>query len=332
MKFAQLNYSLWFWGILLLSIFLFWTYKKRIKLLEKFAQKDILFDLISSVSIKRKIFKKILIVLVFVFSILALMRPQMGFEWREIKRRGLDIMIAVDTSKSMLASDVKPNRLERSKFAIKDLIKKLQGDRVGLIAFSGTSFLQCPLTVDYGGFLLALEDLSTNTIPYGGTSVSSAIKKAIDGYEEGAKYKVLIIITDGEDHEGDSIKLAKEAEAKGIKIFCIGIGTKMGELIQITDSNGKKTFLKDREGKIVKSRLDEKVLKGIAKETGGAYIRSSGADFGFDFIYDNKLSFMEKRDIKSQMNKRYNERFQIPLFIAFIFLISEFCISDKRKE
>jgi len=275
--------------------------------------------------------KKGLVVLTFVFSILALMRPQLGFEWQEVKIKGLDILIAVDVSKSMLATDIKPNRLERSKLAIKDLLKKLQGDRVGLIAFSGTAFLQCPLTVDYSGFLLSLEDLNVNTIPYGGTSISSAIKKAIDGYKGGEEYKTLIIITDGEDHQGDPLRLAKEAKEKGIKIFCIGIGTKDGELITITDSSGKKRFLKDRAGNVIKSRLDEQVLKAITQETGGAYIRSSGADFGLDFIYENKLSSIEKRDNNLQMNKRYNERFQIPLFIAFIILAAEFCISDKRK-
>jgi len=261
------------------------------------------------------------------------MRPQWGFKWQEVNQQGLDILIAIDTSKSMLATDVKPNRLEKSKLAVKDLLKKLKGDRAGLIAFSGTAFLQCPLTSDYNGFMLALDDLNATSIPRGGTSISSAIKVAIDSYEgDQKKYKVLILITDGEDHEGNPVKTAEEAAKKNIRIFCIGIGTTEGDLIQIADNSGKRTFLKDNSGNIVKTSLNETVLKQIAVAANGMYVRSSGTDFGLDVIYDKKLSAMERRDLKARMDKVYYERFQIPLTIALIFLLLEMVITNKKTR
>ncbi|MBN3037891.1 MAG: VWA domain-containing protein [Candidatus Omnitrophica bacterium] len=332
MKFARPEYMYAFWAVLVLGLFFMWTHRRKMRDMLKFAEPRLLAELASKVNFGRQVTRHVVILAVLVFSIIALLRPQWGFQWHEVKRKGLDILIAIDVSKSMLATDVKPNRLERSKLAVKDLIKKLKGDRVGLIAFSGTSFLQCPLTVDYGGFLLALNDLSVNTIPRGGTSISSAIGKAMQSYEGGQKkYKVLIIITDGEDHEGEPLNLARQAKDLGIKIFCIGIGTTEGDLIQVADEKGKKSFLKDEEGNVIKSRLNEKTLQEIAVTTGGTYVRSSGAQFGLELLYEEKLSKMEKREIKAQMNKFYYERFQIPLSIALLLLIIEPFISDNKK-
>ena len=332
MKFAQIYYGYTLWIVLLLVLFFFWAAKRKRSVMQKFADSELLKEITSSVNFKKQITKFMIIVLALIFSVIALMRPQWGFQWQEVKRRGLDILIAMDTSKSMLAADAKPNRLERSKLAVKDLIKKLRGDRVGLIAFSGTSFLQCPLTLDYEGFLLALNDLSVRIIPRGGTSISSAIRLAIDSFEgKQKKYKVLVVITDGEDHQGNAIEFAEAAKEEGIKIFCVGIGSTEGELIQLIDKAGKKTFLKDNQGNVIKSRLNEPVLQKIALTTGGAYVRSRGADFGLDLIYEEKLSKMEKKEIKAQMNKFYHERFQIPLVIALMLLAIEPLISDKKK-
>lgn len=333
MRFAEAYYSYGFWLVLALALFLVWAYKAKSAQIRRFADEGLLEEIMPSVDLGKQRLKGAMITAVLVLSVLALMRPQWGFQWREVKRKGLDILIAIDTSKSMLAADVKPNRLERSKLAVKDLIKRLQGDRIGLIAFSGTAFLQCPLTIDYEGFLLALDDLSVDTIPRGGTSISSAIKEAMKGYEgEEKKYKVLIIITDGEDHEGSPVAMAEKANKENIKIFCIGIGTKDGELIQVVDENGNRTFLKDADGNIVKSRLNEKVLQEVALTTGGTYVRSSGAQFGLDLIYEEKLSQMEKREIKAQMSKFYRERFQIPLAFALLLLIAEPLVGDKKRR
>lgn len=333
MRFTGLYFSSYLWVVIALVLFLIWSFKARQALLCRFAEKELLSEIANSLNKRKEVIKAIFLIMVFTFSILALMRPQWGFKWQKVSRKSLDILIAIDTSKSMLAIDVKPNRLEKSKLAVKDLLKKLKGDRVGLIAFSGTAFLQCPLTSDYNGFMLALDDLSAASIPRGGTSISSAIKVAMNSYEGGQKkYKVLILITDGEDHEGDPAKAAEEAAKENIRIFCIGIGTTEGDLIQVVNKSGKRTFLKDSNGDIIKTRLNENVLKQVAAATNGLYVRSSGADFGLDIIYDKKLSAMERRDTKARMDKIYYERFQIPLTIALIFLLIEMVITNKKRE
>lgn len=333
MIFAAGYYAHGFWVCPALILFFIWAEKNRKSALSRFAEKRLLGKIASSASPKKRVAKFGMLILVFLLSTTALMRPQWGFRWEEVKREALDILIAIDVSKSMLATDTRPNRLEKSKLAVKDLIKKLRGDRIGLIAFSGTAYLQCPLTIDYGGFLLALNDLRVGTIPRGGTSLSSAIKEAAKAFEGNKnKDKALIIITDGEDHEGSAHAFAEKASKAGIKIFCIGIGTQNGELIQLVGKNGERSFLKDRSGNVVKSRLNEEALKDIALATGGAYIRASGAEFGLDFIYERKLSKMQKEEIKARMQKLYFERFQIPLAAAFLLLFLEIFISDGKKR
>jgi Ca-activated chloride channel family protein len=231
----------------------------------------------------------------------------------------------------MLAEDVKPNRLERAKYAVKDLLKKLNGDRIGLIAFAGTAFLQCPLTVDYNGFMMSLDAMDVNTIPRGGTAISQAIKEALRSYKGGMKkYQVLVLITDGENHEGDVLALAEQAKKEGIKIFCIGIGTKEGELIPVTDENGNKSFLKDAHGTVVKSRLDEHTLQKIALLTGGSYVRATNTQFGLDLIYDEKLAHMERRELESKLSKQYEDRYQWFLAVGMLLLALELFISERR--
>ena len=331
MRFAAANYAFGLFIVLALALFYFWAAKLRKQAIEKFAQKELLNELLSRVDNRKRLLKSGLMLLAVFLIFFALLRPQWGFHWEEVKRKGLDILIALDTSKSMLAEDVKPSRFQRSKLAIKDLVRDLKGDRIGLIAFSGSAFLQCPLTIDYGGFLLSLDNTDIDTIPKGGTSITSAIKDALRSYEGGQKkYKVLIIITDGEDHEGNPEQAAEEAKKEGITIFCIGIGTKEGDLIPITDDAGGKSFLKDSHGNVVKSHLDETALQKIALNTGGVYVRATNAEFGLDLIYKEKIAKMEKRELEAKMNKHYEERFQIFLSLALLLLVIEHFINDKK--
>lgn len=332
MRFASFSMIHLIWALLAFSLFLYGAYRRKRTVMAHFVEKNLWTEVVASLHSQREILKSVLIICILFFIVLAFMRPQWGFQWREVKRQGLDIIVAIDTSKSMLTEDVKPSRLERSKLAVKDLIKNLSGDRIGLVAFSGSAFLVCPLTVDYSGFALSLEDLGVNTIPQGGTSLGSAIEIAIKGYEKiPNKYKAVVIITDGENLQGDPLAKAKEAQKKGIKIYCVGIGTKEGELIRIKNNQGRHEFLRDNNENFVKSRLNEGLLQQIALATGGTYVRASGAQFGLDVIYD-RLSQLEKREIKSQMEKRYFERFQIPLGIALILLIVETIITTRKKE
>ncbi len=333
MRFDQPSMFLLLWVVVAVGAFLFWRISCQQRLLRRFSQEPLLQSIAQSFDLSRFILKKVLLVLVLFFSVVALARPQWGFEWREVKKEGLDILIVMDTSRSMLTQDVKPNRLERTKLAVQDLLKKLKGDRIGLIAFAGDAFMVCPLTVDYSGFLLSLNDVGVHTVPRGGTNISAAIAEAIKGYDKTPnKYKAVIVITDGDNLEGDPLLWAKKAKEKGIKIYCIGIGTKEGELIQVVDDAGERSFVKDSDGNFVKSRLNEELLQQVALGTGGVYVRASGAEFGLGLIYDQELTRLEKREIEGRKEKRYYDRFQFPLAVALLLLVLETCMTSRKKE
>jgi Ca-activated chloride channel homolog len=327
MRFASDYYGWGFLAVAALCLFFIWAGRRKQKAIDQFIGRELFGHLGGMVNKRLQKTKSLLLVCVFGLSVVALMRPQWGFSWQEIERQGLDIVVALDISKSMLAGDVKPNRLARSKLAIRDLVKKLSGDRIGLIAFSGAAYLQCPLTIDYEGFLFTLENVDTDSISRGGTSLASAIETAMKVFEGGnSKHSALIIITDGEDHEGNIEALSKRARDLGIKIFTVGIGTKEGELIQIDGA-----FVKDKQGNVVKSRLNEDILREIAFITSGMYVHSTSSEFGLETIYRERLSKMEKQDIKAAMEKRYHERFQIFIALAIILAAAEQFISDKKR-
>ena len=321
-----------FWSIPIIIFFwIFFISRKRV-CMRSFVSSSLWHEIASSFSMRREYVKIAFLSLSILLIFGALARPQMGFQWKEVKRKGLDIIFAIDTSRSMLAQDMSPSRLERTKMAVGHMLKQLTGDRIGLIVFSGEAFLQCPITLDYEGFRVSLSDIDTDYISRGGTSISEAIMEAVRSYEPGQrKYKVLILVSDGEDLEGDALKAAHIAKEENIKIFCIGVGSKGGSLLLISDANGNKTRIEDRNGQKVISRLNEKLLKEVAFITGGAYIHSSGTDFGLMTIYKDKISIMDKRDIGGKMHKQYNEKFQIPLLLAIFLLIIEPCISNRRS-
>ncbi|MBF0520610.1 MAG: VWA domain-containing protein [Nitrospirae bacterium] len=341
MRFGNYQLVYLLWGVVVVAIFYVLAFKSRKKALTSFATAELLKDITQGLSYRRVYVKAALIIISIFLCIVALMRPQFGFHLEEVKRGGSDVLIAVDVSKSMLAADVKPNRLLRSKLAVEGLLKKLKGDRVGLIGFAGRAFLFAPLTADYNGFLLALNDLSMKSVPVGGTDIASAIDEAIkvysiSGEEKSTKMKSLILITDGEDLEGGTVEAAERAKAAGIKIYAVGIGTAEGELIQITDEKGGVSFLKDESGNIVKSRLDEGTLEKIALATGGAYIKATGADLGLDLIYEEKIASGKNFATEDKMERRYNEKFQYPLAAALLLLMIEALINrgirEKRKN
>ncbi len=332
MNFANQQYvALIYSAAIILAIFYIWVNLRRRALTERFVDKSLLGNMAPTASMVLKTIKIMVIIAASVLAIIALARPQWGFIWEETKKSGIDMLISIDVSKSMLATDVKPNRLERSKFAVKDLVKKLNGDRVGLIAFAGSSFLQCPLTIDYNGFLLALDDLCIGTIPRGGTSITSAIRDAMNIFKgPDKKYKVLVIITDGDDLEGDALRAAKEAADLGIKIYCVGVGSQDGDVIPVIDDKGDRIYIADRSGQVVKSKLNEDLLKKIAISTGGNYVHATQAEFGLVLLYDKSISKLEKRDIEAKMRKHYQERFQYFLAVALILLALEPLLPERK--
>jgi len=232
----------------------------------------------------------------------------------------------------MLATDVKPSRLERAKRAILDLLNMMDGDRIGLIAFAGTAFVECPLTLDYGACRMFVDALDPQLLPRGGTHIGDAIRKAVDAFEgDVKKHRALIIITDGEDHESDLGAALKLAQEKGVVIYTIGIGSKEGTPIQLADEHGRMTYLKDSGGQVVLSKLDEKTLQEIALKTGGAYVPAVSSGIELDVIYRDRIRKMEQRELESSRQKRYENRFQWPLAAAVFLVLSEALVDDRKR-
>ena len=323
-----------FWVLLLapvLVVFLIWGFRARRRALMRFAAPSLTEQLADSVRPAARRWKAILTVAAVLLMALALTQPRWGFEWREVKRTGVDIAVLLDVSKSMLTEDVRPNRLAQAKYAVQDLLEKLRGDRIGLIAFAGTAFVQCPLTVDYEAFRLTLKDADPRIIPRGGTAIGVAIRTALKAFEAGeGRDRAIVLITDGEETEGDALAAADEAAKAGVKIYTIGVGTAEGELIPIREEGKPMEFLKDRDGAVVKSRLNEEMLKQLALKTGGIYVRSVPGDFGIDTIYDKGIAQLQRKEYQTRLQKRYIERFQWPLGLAFALLVVESFVSDRR--
>lgn len=266
------------------------------------------------------------------FMGLAFARPQWGFRWEEVRQRGLDIMVVLDTSRSMLAEDIKPNRLQQAKWGIRDLVRKLQGDRVGLVSFAGTSFLQCPLTIDYAAFLMTLEDVEVGIIPRGGTDIRQALENALQSFEHsGDADRAIVLITDGEDHGGRSGELIDEIKRRGIRVFAIGVGTLEGDLIPEPSGNGPSAFYKNRKGEVVKTALHEDALARLALATDGTYVRSAPGDFGLERVYEQGISKLRKSEEDSRMFKVYEERFVWPLAAAFLLLLADALAGRWRR-
>ncbi len=330
MKFGSLNYLFFLWVIPVMVVFYVYAFRKRDKMLALFCGKELVGELVPDFKKGRRLIKALLILLGIILGIFALTRPQWGFHWEEIKRVGVDVMVAIDVSESMLAEDVKPNRLERAKREVIDLIEMLEGDRIGLIAFAGTSFVQCPLTLDYGACKMFLDYIDTDLIPVPGTAIAEAIRTSLKSFNKRErKSKALILITDGEDHEGEPIDAAKEAKKEGIKIFTIGVGREGGAPIPLKDGSGG--FKKDRKGDMVITHLDEITLQKIALETGGSYVRSVTGDMDLDKIYQEGIKqHVEQKQLKSTRKRRWEERFQWFIFFALLFVSVEFFVSERR--
>jgi len=324
-----------FWLLTLvpaLIVFFVSAFRARRRALERFASPPLLQRLTESVRPVARRWKAALMILAVLSTALALTQPRWGFEWHEVKRKGVDIFVLLDVSKSMLAEDVRPNRLAQAKFAVQDLLEKLRGDRIGLVAFAGTAFVQCPLTIDYEAFRLTLKDADPKIIPLGGTAIGAAIRTALKGFEAGeGRDHAIVLITDGEQTEGDALAAADEAARAGVKIYAIGVGTAEGELIPVRQDGTAMEFLKDNEGVVVKSRLDEETLKQLALKTGGIYVRSAAGNFGIDTIYDKGIAQLQRKEYEARLQKRYFERFQWPLGLAVALLVVESFVVDRKK-
>jgi Ca-activated chloride channel family protein len=309
------------------------AYRRRRQALLLFAAPHLVNDLTGSVSMARRLVKRLLLAGGVACLFIALARPHLFFRWQEEARHGIDILVAVDCSKSMLTQDVKPSRLERAKLAISDFADRLPDDRLGLIAFAGDAFLQVPLTLDHDAFQSAVRELDTDTIPRPGTDVATAIDQAVlASKSQGANAKILILVTDGEDLEGRALSAAKEAAQTGLKIYTIGVGTPEGDLIPETDENGTTQYLHDADGQIVKSRLDESMLKQIATDTGGAYARLGQQGQGLEEIYQQDIAPLPTHQVESRREKIQFEQYEWPLGLGILLLVGSMLLGERGRD
>jgi Ca-activated chloride channel family protein len=310
-----------------LAGFLVWAARRRARALAEFIAAALQPSVAPDVDPRRRTLRAWLVVSAATLIVIAIAGPMWGFRWEQVKRQGIDLVVALDTSRSMLATDVKPNRLERAKLAVRDLVDEARGDRLGLVAFAGSAFLQCPLTLDRGAFLESLEAIQVGIIPRGGTALAAAIDTSLDAFEgKQGKNQAIVLITDGESHEGDLDAAIAHAKERGVRIFTVGIGTPEGELIPGAAGG----FFKDRQGQVVKSRLDEASLERIAVDTGGVYLRAAGAGLGLSGLYRDHIATLEKRELESTLERRYDLRYQFPLAVAFLLLLLEPLVGERR--
>ena len=311
-----------------LWLFLWWAGRTRQRLLTAFIQARLLPDLTVGISRERELIRTILLTVTSAALLVALARPQWGFTLEETRIKGLHIIVAIDTSKSMLAEDVAPNRLARAKLAAIDLMQTAKSDRLGLVAFAGGAFLQCPMTIDDAAFRQSVEMLDVNTLPQGGTAIAEAIETAAAAFKEGDGHKVLVLMTDGEDQDSNAVEAARKAADAGLKIFTIGIGSTDGELLPVRDAKGRTDYLKDDAGNAVKSRLNEPLLQEIATAGNGFYLPMRGAKV-IETLYQNGLAPLPKSESEAKTFKHYHEQYHWPLAFAIVLLIVEILLPAR---
>lgn len=318
-----------FWLLPLAGVALALYGRQKKRAMERFADPGLLAQLTGQDLKRRRFFKGLFLLTALALMLFALAGPRWGSHYQEVSQKGVDIMILVDVSPSMRVEDIKPDRLERARREILDFLTVVQGDRVGLVAFSGAAFVQCPLTLDYGALDMFLGQLEPDLIPVPGTDLGAAIETGLSSFDFKAETdKVILLITDGEDNEGKGLAAASQAAEKGVKIFVFGMGETSGGPVPASD--GKGGFKKDKEGKLILSKLEEESLRRIASATGGTYARSVAGDLDLDILYfDGIKSRTEAQTLKSGKIKVYEERFPIFLLAAFVFLVLEDLLPER---
>jgi Ca-activated chloride channel homolog len=312
-----------------------WCFWRKARALRILASHEMLAKINNAVSLRKQVFKAVLLVLGFTCIVVALTEPKWNPQPQQIRRKGRDVAILLDTSRSMLAEDIKPNRLERSKIAISDLLEVLAGDRVAIVTFAGNATVKCPLTQDYAFVRMALADISTESTSRGGTQIGDAIRKAVEEVfdKQSRQYKDLILITDGEDHDSFPVQAAEKAAKEGVRIIGIGLGDDAtGSRIPITGPDCQTTFLKYK-GQEVWSKLDSDTLRQVAYATEGCKYLSvaPGTTMDLGRIYQDLIASAEGRELESMTMMKYDEKFQVFIGLAIVLLISEVLISERKR-
>jgi Ca-activated chloride channel family protein len=332
MRFAEpINFVILL-GVFALGVFVFWALSRKKNLLERFGDIPLILKNAPYISFARQRSKAALLLVGLALMSVVLARLQFGTHLEMLKREGIDIVVALDVSNSMMARDMKPNRLEKAKQEIWGVIDRLKGDRIGLVVFAGEAFIQCPLTLDYAAAGFLLKAMDNNSVSIQGTSLGSAVEVATETFDQKEKkHKVLLLLTDGEDHEGGALEAAEEARKQGIKIYTVGIGNPAGEPIPILDRGGQQIgFKKDEAGEVIVSKLDDVTLQKMALATGGRFYHASAGEIELDRIFD-EISGMEKKELEGTLVTRFDDRYQWPLLLVIILVAVEFFLSEKKR-
>lgn len=333
MRFAEPSFL---WGLFTLPFFallFYYAFYRRKKLAERFVSLSMLPKLSTSVSPWRRLAKVLILLLAIAFLFVALARPQWGHKLEHVERRGLDLVLLQDISLSMLAEDIKPNRLVRSRHEIASFLESLTGDRVGLVAFSGEAQVMVPLTLDYGTVQMMLRELEPGWL-MPGTNLEKAIRKGMDLFRNSGgagKYSVMVLMSDGEELEDAAVNAAKEAAEMGIRIYTVGIGSREGVPIPIKTKNGEVAYKKDMQGNIVTTRLEDGTLQEIASATGGLYFYASPSEFQLQKVL-TEIATLEKKDQASDRFENYQDRYQIFLGIAALLFLIEAVVSERGRR
>lgn len=332
----QFLYPEWFyafWFVAAVFAFFIWLTRRKQKLLNLFGKWETLRLLTESHSRTKETVKKGLLIGAMIFLILALAQPQWGDQKKEIRRKGIEIIFLLDTSLSMLAEDIKPSRFEKAKLEMKSFVKLLKGDRIGIVTFAGSGFIQSPLTLDYDAFFLFANSIKVGFIPDAGTSLSEAIRTAVKGFPEAKqKHHVVILLSDGEDLQGDVASAIKTAQEANVRIYTIGIGTKDGAPIPLRGEKGVVSgYKKDRGGEVVITKLNEEILKQIGEETAGRYAPATPSEREVEWIYQD-MQNIEKKEFKQKVIVEREDQFQMFIALALLLLILETLLGETKKE
>lgn len=313
-----------------LAVLYWWGVSRKRAALSRFGELGLILRGHTHVSFARQGGKAAVVTLAAMFVTLSIARFQCGTHLEQVKREGIDLIIAVDVSRSMLAEDLRPNRLARATQEVRGILDSLRGDRIGLVAFAGAAFVQCPLTLDYASAGIFLESFDADLIAQQGTAIGEAIRVATDAFETAdEQHKALILLTDGEDHDTDPLEAAREAADAGVRIFPIGIGSGQGEPIPLLDKEGQRVgFVKDENEQVVVSRLDEETLRQIAQVTGGEYFRATPSGIELEQVI-KEIRTIEKKELEGRLLTQYEERYQWPLLIALALLMFEFMLPER---
>lgn len=332
-QFANKSALILLLGVPILALFFILVERSKTSILKRFGEIELVQKLMRSRSTPLLVLRYVLFTVGFAFLVLALARPQLGTKLEEVKREGIDLVVAIDVSRSMLAEDVAPNRLAKAKLELRNLIGKLRGDRIGIVAFAGDAFLACPLTTDYSAALMILDAIDTRVIPEQGTAIARAIEIAMKAFpDDNQRQHVVLLLTDGEDHIGKPVDAAEAAADKGIFIYTVGIGEPSGVPIPTFNSAGMKTgMLRDRQGNVVTTKLDEMTLQRIALATDAKYYAARPGAAELNEIL-KEIDHMKKSEIESKVFTNYEERYHWALIPALIFILASSALPERRPK